>query len=703
MINQERFLKQIEWAASRYRINDTVRKSRQEALSNLIEPGSWRTVEEPSRTVHRLRTLGHLGLATRLVADDRPTDSVESANFLERIIGGTDFLGAAFLPIGAAVRRSVGRVIEHSSGFGFGTGFMVSPTLLMTNNHVLPSAADAQKSAIEFDYLDDPTDSSSATSVHTLDPMRFFVTDEELDFTLVAVTLASTTGTELSRGWSPLIAQSGKALISERVNIIQHPSGKPQQLALRDNKIVDLVGDFLHYEADTQPGSSGSPVYNDQWELAALHHAGVPKRDDQGRILLIDNSVWDGSPAGVSDIAWLANEGVRISSISSHLMTIVTPSLSPTQQSLLGESFQAPPPMANREIVTADRPYDSRNTVSMNENGEAVWEIPLRVSVNLPIDAQRLRPKISPTQSVQTVPQPVDRHSIDANAEERLARFRDRPYFDEEADRQAFNEYFEGFPITVSDEERFDLLHKLVTDTHTTKLSYRSARLDYLYAWVDLHECNGDGPKHLESIYSGRQFSPLAVITEEILSEQRRLTELAEFRHANTLPTAESLNSQLELLEARYPFNCEHVVPQSWFSKAEPMKSDLHHLFTCEWDCNSFRSNFPYFDFTSFSEGIRDKCGRREDEGFEPERGKGCVARATLYFLVRYPGLIGDGQREMKRKGIQTLLDWHYGDLPGIYEFHRNAATYEIQGNRNPFIDWPELVEVTDFTRGFRS
>jgi endonuclease G len=47
-------------------------------------------------------------------------------------------------------------------------------------------------------------------------------------------------------------------------------------VALRDNRIVDVFDNFLHYEADTQPGSSGSPVFNDQWELVALHHASVP-------------------------------------------------------------------------------------------------------------------------------------------------------------------------------------------------------------------------------------------------------------------------------------------------------------------------------------------------------------------------------------------------------------------------------------------
>ena len=65
-------------------------------------------------------------------------------------------------------------------------------------------------------------------------------------------------------------------------------------MALRDNRIVDVFDEFLHYEADTQPGSSGSPVFNDQWELVALHHASVPAPEHP-------------------ELGKFVNEGIRIS------------------------------------------------------------------------------------------------------------------------------------------------------------------------------------------------------------------------------------------------------------------------------------------------------------------------------------------------------------------------------------------------------
>ncbi len=150
------------------------------------------------------------------------------------------------------------------------------------------------------------------------------------------------------------------------------------------------------------------------------------------------------------------------------------------------------------------------------------------------------------------------------------------------------------------------------------------------------------------------------------------------------------------------PYNCEHVVPQSWFNKRNPMKGDLHHLFACETRCNSFRSNMPYFDFVDYSpaqlkEVIREACGKREDGKFEPEFNKGAVARATLYYLLRYPGMQA---RNYNLKSLDMLMTWHAENPVSEYERHRNYSIFQIQGNRNPFIDFPELMDKVNLKRG---
>ena len=85
------------------------------------------------------------------------------------------------------------------------------------------------------------------------------------------------------------------------------------------------------------------------------------------------------------------------------------------------------------------------------------------------------------------------------------------------------------------------------------------------------------------------------------------------------------------------------------------MRGDIHHLFACEVGCNSFRGNFPYFDFPDTQAAVREACGRLEDIGFEPGAGKGPVARATLYFLLRYPGVVGDASASSTAERLAML------------------------------------------------
>jgi len=131
------------------------------------------------------------------------------------------------------------------------------------------------------------------------------------------------------------------------------------------------------------------------------------------------------------------------------------------------------------------------------------------------------------------------------------------------------------------------------------------------------------------------------------------------------------------------------------------MKADLHHLFACQPGCNSFRSNIPYWQFDPTEEVVREECGRREDNKFEPEQGKGAVARATMYFLVRYPGEVGDSSGELTKSRAKVLLDWHNAYPVDEYERHRNWLTEKAQGNRNPFIDFPEIATASLIKRGF--
>ncbi|WP_327387460.1 endonuclease [Streptomyces sp. NBC_01207] len=640
----------------------------------------------------------------------------------ERFMGRNDLIGIDYLEGGFLAARSVGRITVRNPGSSHqGTGFLVSPSLLMTNNHVLGSAEEAAAGVIEFNFQAGLDGQPLVPVVFQLDPQSFFVTDRDLDFTVVAVSDRSRDGQPLAAfGRLPLKEARGKAVIGELVNIIQHPNGEPKQLALRDNQIVDVLDDFVHYSADTAPGSSGAPVFNDQWEVVALHHAGAPRKDRDGNVLAVDGTRWLPS-MGEHRVDWKANEGVRVSRILGMIQQFP---LSGGAAALRAELIAAgsslhpvevPPPSAltNRTNGAAPRSGTMDGIGEQHATtGSVRWSFPLHISVSLGADADpdvhagTLRPRAEspaagPARRAATpsyVGLPAGIGSIDgqspaardlAAAMVNLTAFRARPYFDEAADLPAREAYYAGIHVGNPTSLRLALTEHLES-THERRPSYKPMRL--LYPWVDLHP-----DETLHSIYSDKGFTPQELMEADAAVEAARIGRWQEFMLHESAPGREAVEAELALLEASLPFNCEHVVPQSWFNEKEPMRGDLHHLFACEATCNSFRGNIPYFDFPDFNKVVQDDCGRRDPGKFEPSNGKGPVARATLYFLLRYPGKIGDEARELQRTGLETLLNWHRDHPVGLYEQHRNAAIAEMQGNRNPLIDHPEWAEEIDF------
>jgi endonuclease G len=283
---------------------------------------------------------------------------------------------------------------------------------------------------------------------------------------------------------------------------------------------------------------------------------------------------------------------------------------------------------------------------------------------------------------------------------EELAAASTKPYYDEASDSAARSAYYESLDQGADGAALYAALNQLVTTTHRGGHHYKPAK--WVYPWVDLHE-----DLQLRSIYSGTEIDPQRAIEEDFRNERERHQRVVELRASAAL-SAEQVEQETDRLEAAFPYNCEHVVCQSWFAKHEPMRGDVHHLFACEPGCNSFRGNTPYFDFPPTEEVVREQCGVREATKFEPSNGLGAVARATLYFLLRYPqailpdalareGFDGD-LRELLSERVTTLVAWHGSDEVSLYERHRNAAAFELQQNRNPLIDVPELAARIDFS-----
>ncbi|MEQ8882407.1 MAG: serine protease [Cyclobacteriaceae bacterium] len=195
-------------------------KSRNKHLNNLDDITK---IEPPERIQKRLN---HLAQIKKKKVYDTPHKIIQEIGH-ERIIGDDDFLGINFFEVGLAVSRSVCKVhvLDGSKRFlGSGTGFMVSPSLMITNNHVLESVEIGMNSTAEFDFQLDRR-GNTLPSVHfAFDPVAFFHTNQALDYSLIAVKPIGNSGKELSGfGWNKMLGE-GKALIGDPLNIIQHPN-----------------------------------------------------------------------------------------------------------------------------------------------------------------------------------------------------------------------------------------------------------------------------------------------------------------------------------------------------------------------------------------------------------------------------------------------------------------------------------------------
>ena len=448
-------LEQAVEAAHRWTERQAKRASDTEKLQNN------QLVESPERIVKNLERM-----SKALIQQGRPTFEVMSATIdepkvlvssptsiieelsRERILGNSDLMGIEFLERGIAVGRFVGRVnIRNNSGVtvGYGTGFMVSPRLMLTNNHVLESFQEAKSSLIEFDFQLDRRGVQLPIVPFRLQPENFFLTNQPLDYTLVEVSEKSLDDAPIAHyGWNRLIEDEGKILISQPVNIIQHPKGEYKQLVLRENKLIDLLPQFAHYTSDTEPGSSGSPVFSDLWEVVALHHSGVPRTDAAGNLMSKDGTIWT-SGMDPKKLDWVANEGIRTSSLVKDVKAKLA-SLSNNARQLAEEMLdkEAPNPLEVKEEAEKYKQKivsypSSRQSVSNNSNplmnlqnnGEATWTIPLQIKIGfgtpqlqIAVSDERPTPALAtssalPTSIPATVTDVEEAISIDPNYQNR--------------------------------------------------------------------------------------------------------------------------------------------------------------------------------------------------------------------------------------------------------------------------------------------
>lgn len=267
----------------------------------------------------RLGAPPRVRLAARPSSKAARSGDLAGVQALERIVNQS----RAFQHI-AVLRRAMERaeyqVCRVLTQGGTGTGFLVARDVVLTCQHVVAGIAPA-RITLEFDFKvrtpgqpAAPGTKYAVTSIldtsppsvadNLAPPKQLEATSDELDYAFLHVDGAP--GDEVvdgkARGWVDLAAAGHEILKGSDLVIVQHPNGGPMQIVFDEVGEVNAGKTRVTYTANTEPGSSGSPCFNVDWHVVALHHSGDPR-------LQIPAQYNEGVP--LATIRTRLNEGTR--------------------------------------------------------------------------------------------------------------------------------------------------------------------------------------------------------------------------------------------------------------------------------------------------------------------------------------------------------------------------------------------------------
>ena len=226
-----------------------------------------------------------------------PIYTTNSEEHLEKIQGPeNNLVSMSWIYKCIKVSKSVCQVIRRDGEKG--TGWMLQGGWVMTNFHVIPNKRWVEGSRIIFDYEEDLFGNTRETSSYDLDPEgALFSSLLNLDYAFIKV--KDNPQIPISKWGYIEVDNWSDPQPEQTVNIIQHPKGGTKQIALTKNQIINVDGKKIFYMTDTEKGSSGSPVLNNEWKVIALHHAGVSE-EDGGLVVNSETGEKRGANEGIS-------------------------------------------------------------------------------------------------------------------------------------------------------------------------------------------------------------------------------------------------------------------------------------------------------------------------------------------------------------------------------------------------------------------
>ncbi|WP_410790569.1 trypsin-like peptidase domain-containing protein [Kribbella sp. C-35] len=183
--------------------------------------------------------------------------------------GRSTLLDIAFLQRGFDLAPAVVRLLVTLGGAPFyGTAFRIGPDLFLTNHHVLFWEEGKPATSVEawFGY---ERSFGGPTRAHVSLPGDVSTIQGAIDHDWAVVRING----KIPDGTPILELQTGATVsVDDRVYIIQHPQGGVKKIGMVHNVVKDVTDDVILYWTDTDDGSSGSPIFDEQWQVVGLHH-----------------------------------------------------------------------------------------------------------------------------------------------------------------------------------------------------------------------------------------------------------------------------------------------------------------------------------------------------------------------------------------------------------------------------------------------
>jgi hypothetical protein len=255
-------------------------------LQNAATQLALRSLPEAELFKRLANEIGNRTCGTAVTELPAPSDLREVTQH-EVIIGRDDMVEFGFLSQALAAGRAVARILVPKFDSGVqvklangepwlarGTAWLIAPRLAITNQHVVNARADgeldatdadlklqAKQSSLEFDF----DRANAAKTTIAVDSLVY--ASKPLDYAILRL------GSDPAR--APIALNPDRVQITATsyigVNIIQHPRGESKRIAFRNNLVTAADAELIRYFTDTDYGSSGSAVCDDNWRVVALH------------------------------------------------------------------------------------------------------------------------------------------------------------------------------------------------------------------------------------------------------------------------------------------------------------------------------------------------------------------------------------------------------------------------------------------------